>query len=231
MKEFRRPEIVKTRNLRIPNEYTLALDGDLREYAFNEERAPLNKGIWRTEVFKVSPEIPLDLEIGTGVGVYFRHLCQVNANRCLVGLELKYKPLVQTIRGMLRTGSTNGRVCRSHAFNLDLIFDEGEVDSILMHFPDPWTSPRKPKNRMINPRMLEIFQKIQRPGSHFELKTDSLEYFQWAKGIFQQSPYLCEFESLNWRGEELSQPQPLTQFERIFVTQGLPIYYGLWRRP
>jgi len=229
--DFRRPNIIKTRMLRIPNQYTLGLDGEFREYAFNEERAPENKAVWREKVFGCAAEAPIDLEIGTGNGVNFRTRCQAEPNRFLIGLELKFKPLIQTIRGMLRVGSTNGRVCRLHAFNIDTVFAEGELNHIFMHFPDPWTTPRKPKNRMVNERMVKLFFKMQRSGSVFELKTDSEEYFRWAVEHFKNSPYELLHLSENWHQDPASAGQVRTQFENIFARQGLPIWYALWKRP
>lgn len=230
-KEFCRPRIVKTRELRVPNQYTLALDGEYRDFAFNEERAPLNRGVWRSQIFRVNDQTAVDLEIGTGNGVHFRNHCEKNPDRCLVGLELKFKPLIQTIRGMVRLGLHNGRVCRLHAFNLDQVFAVGEINHVFMHFPDPWTSPRKPKNRMINERMVEIFWSLQRPGSFFELKTDSYDYFVWACHHMKAKPYEELVYSEDWHRDPRSQGHVRTQFERIFSDQQMPIYYSLWRRP
>lgn len=229
--EFRRPQIVKTKDLRIPNQYTLALDGELRDFAYNEERAPLNRGQWRERIFKVGVDHPVDLEIGTGNGVHFGHRCASLPERCLVGLELKFKPLIQTVRGMLRKSATNGRLCRAHAFNLDTIFAAGEVNHIFMHFPDPWTTPRKPKNRMVNERMVKVFFEMQRPGSEFELKTDSREYFLWACEHFAKSPYERLMYSEDWHRDPASEGHVKTQFEKIFLSQGLPIHYAKWKRP
>lgn len=229
--EFRRPNIIKTRMLRIQNAYTLALDGEFRDYAFNEERAPKNKGVWRSQVLKVAESSAMDLEIGTGNGVHFRTRCKAEPARFLVGLELKFKPLIQTIRGMLREKSTNGRVCRLHAFNIDTVFAAGELNHIFMHFPDPWTTPRKPKNRMVNDRMVKLYFEMQRPGSEFELKTDSEEYFRWAVTHFEESPYELLQYSEDWHKDPGSAGKVRTQFENIFARQGLSIYYARWKRP
>ncbi len=229
--EFRRPRIVKTRDLRIPNAYTLALDGEYRDYAFNEERAPLHRGVWRTQVFQVTEETAVDLEIGTGRGLHFRSHCEKHPERCLVGLELKFKPLIQTIRGMLRAGGANGRGCRVHAFNMDQVFAEGEINNIYMHFPDPWVSPRKPKNRMVNERMVDVYWSLQRPGSIFELKTDSRDYFDWACLHMKARPYEQLIYCEDWHRDPRSAGHVRTQFETIFSEKQMPIYYCLWRRP
>jgi tRNA (guanine-N7-)-methyltransferase len=226
-----RPQINLTRDLKYPNEYTLALDGEFRDFAFNEERSPLNKGRWRSEIFQVPFETPVDLEIGTGNGLHFFHRASQDTNRCLIGVELKYKPLIQTIRRCVKRGYRNARVCRYHAFNIDLLFDHQELNNIYIHFPDPWVTPRKPKNRFVNAQVLDLLWHQQRPGSTLEFKTDSREYFLWSMEQIRQSKYQIEFETLDLHRSAKAEENFVTQFERIFMKQGIEINYVLLRRP
>ncbi len=230
MENFRRPRIVKTKDLKIPNYYTQAIDGEFGEYAFNEERVLENKSFWRSKIFKVNESAPMDLEIGTGNGVHFQHHCLAYPERSLVGLELKYKPLIQTIRGCLRKGAKNGRIVRFHAFNIDEIFGTDEVNDIYVHFPDPWTTPRKPRNRVMNPRMLELFWQMQRPGSKLDFKTDSREMFLWAMQQIEASKYKIEFHTLNLHKTEMTAENIITGFEKIFISQGIEINFVRLRK-
>src|SRR5690606_39261482 len=127
--------LAKTKDLKNPNEYVLAMTGELAAWAFHEERAPLYKGRWRSEVFKASPDIAMDLEIGTGNGFHFAEHARRYPERALVGMELKYKPLVQAIRRVLRNGGTNTRILRYNAVYLNEIFTEVELDNVFIHFP------------------------------------------------------------------------------------------------
>ena len=228
--EYRRPQIVLTKTLRHPNAYTIALDGEFREFAFNEERGPLNKGKWRTDVFRAPHDKPVDLEVGTGNGVHFQHHSLAKPERCLVGVELKYKPLIQTIRGALKKGASNARIVRYHAFNMDLLFEPGELNDIYIHFPDPWTTPRKPGNRILNPRMLDLFFEMQRPGSKLDFKTDSLEAYRWSMENARASKYKIEFETEDLHGSEMNKENVITQFERIFLRQGMKINFVRLRK-
>src|SRR5690554_2684462 len=122
-----------TSELPVQNAYTLALNGEYSHIAFDEVRAPRNKGVWRSEIFKASQDTPMDVEIGTGNGTYFAHHALENPDRLLVGLELKYKPLIQTIRRAAKAGSKNVAVARFHAFDLAELFEEGEIDNVYIH--------------------------------------------------------------------------------------------------
>lgn len=222
---FHRPRINLTRTLPNPNAYTLALDGEYAAIAFNEERAPLNKGKWRSEVFKVPEPMPLDVEIGTGAGTHFAHYANNNPDRLVVGLELKYKPLIQSIRRAVKGGSKNAAMARFHAFNIDELFVAGEINNVFIHFPDPWTSPKKPRNRVVNKRILDWLYDMQRPGSILDFKTDSREYFLWALEEIKQSRYKVVCQTLNLHSSEYKEQNFMTTFEKIFVSQGIEINY------
>lgn len=222
---FHRPKINLTRTLPVPNAYTLALDGEYSHIAFNEERAPLNKGKWRSEVFKTSEALPMDLEIGTGAGDHFAHYARQNPDRLLVGLELKYKPLIQSIRRATKAGCKNAAIARYHAFSIDELFVGGELNNVFIHFPDPWTSPKKPKNRVVNVRILDLLYSMQRPGSYIDFKTDSRVYFLWALEEIKQSKYKVVHQTLNLHQSDFKDQNFMTGFEKIFVKQGIEINY------
>lgn len=223
----RRPQINITRLLPQQNAYTLALDNEFKSFAFNEERAPLNKGKWRSNVFKCEQEKAMDVEIGTGAGMHFSYRANNNLDRFLVGLELKYKPLIQSIKRAQVSGARNTAVCRYHAFNIDLLFDENEINNVFIHFPDPWVTPRKPKNRVVNKVILDWLFEMQRPGSFLEFKTDSREYFLWALDEIKNTKYKIEFQTLNLykEGGKYFEANFPTTFEKIFVRQGIEINY------
>lgn len=224
-----RPQISLTRKLPKPNAYALAMDNEFKAIAFNEERAPLNKGKWRSDIFKVSENTPMDVEVGTGSGMHFAHHAAKYKERCLVGLELKYKPLIQSIRRAKFQGGVHTAICRYHAFNLDLLFADQEIDNMYIHCPDPWVTPRKPRNRVVNKNILNEIYQMQKPNSFLEFKTDSREYFLWSLDEIKETKYKIEFQTLNLHGESEAnvyrQNNFQTSFEKIFVNQGIEINY------
>ncbi len=220
-----RRQINITNDLPRQNAYTLALNGEYSHVAFDEVRAPGNKGQWRTSVFKTESPLPMDLEVGTGNGTYFAHHAKQNPDRLLVGLELKYKPLVQSIRRALNAGCNNAAIARFHAFNIDELFVEGEIDNVYIHFPDPWTSPKKPKNRFVCKQNLELLFRLQKPGSFINFKTDSLVYFLWAMDEIRQSPYKIIFETQDLHNSEMKSENFETAFEKIFLREGIKINF------
>lgn len=223
LRPFHRPALNKTKDLKKQNIYTELLLNDYSKYALTEDLPPNFKGQWR-EFIGVTHETPLDLEIGLGNGLHFAHRVETYPQRAIIGMELKYKPLIQSIRRALHSPHFKGKALRYHAFNIDLCFAPEEINDVFVYFPDPWTSPRKPENRILNQRTIPILFNLQRPGSTIYFKTDSQESFEWSYEIFKNSPYQIKFITKNLHNSEKASTNYITQFENIFIRKGLPIF-------
>lgn len=206
------------------NPYVELMYSEFKDWSF-DENACQNKGLWRSKVFKVSPETPLDLEIGTGNGTHFAKLSKSHPERMHVGLELKFKTLVQSIRRPLREGSTNVRMARYRAEGVYELFAQGELDNVYIHFPDPWPKRRHNKNRLIQKDFLNNLFTVMKPGSFLEFKTDDKDYFKWAMEFFKKSPFTLSFYSENLHHSFRKDKNFVTHFESLFIKKNQPIYY------
>lgn len=226
----RRPKLNSTKSIPNPHKYISALLGEFKDYAFDEERASLFKGVWRSEVFKTPLGHPIDVEVGTGNGNHFAHHAMKHKGRSLVGFELKYKPLIQSIRRVINAGGKNARIARFHAHNIDQVFAVNEINNVYIHFPDPWDRPKHYKNRIVKQEFLERLYGLQQEGSFVEFKTDSRSYFLWAMKEIKKTKYKIEFETLNLHGTDKASENFITTFEKIFIRQGIEINYVLLRK-
>lgn len=222
--------VSRTATIPVPNEYIRALTGELSQWSYDEERAPRFKGAWREQAFGVSPSAPLDLEIGTGNGLHFAHHAIKHPERCVLGLELRYKPLIQSIRRVLRAGFQNARVARYNAYLLNELFVPGELDNVFIFFPDPWEKLRQQKHRLIQDAFLQQLFQMQKPGAKLIFKTDSQDYFAWSLKRFQRSPYKVLAHTTDLHRSEFASENFVTQFENIFIRQGLTIGYAIMER-
>ena len=213
-----------------PNIYVEKLYQEFKGIAFDEEDAPKLKGQWRENGFsKLSTAarsgLALDLEIGTGNGYHFAHLAKKNPQRLLVGIELKFKPLVQSIRRALKAGCMNVSITRFDANLLTQIFAQNEIDNVYIHHPDPWPRRRDWKHRLIQHQFLDELFELQKPGTYVDFKTDSLEYFDWAEEKFSQSRYHVGRSTRDLHRSEWATENFITHFEKIFLNKNQPIYY------
>jgi len=225
-----RQRISVTRDLPNPTEYVQLLQGEYAPWAFDEMRAPTFRGKWRAE-FQVSEQTPIDLEIGTGNGFFFAHRSAQNPQRCLVGIELKYKPLIQSIKRALRGGAEKVRIVRFDASAPDELFDREEINDVFIHFPDPWEKKKKWKHRLIQTEFLDVMFDLQRPGSRLEFKTDSLDYFEWSVERFKQSRYQTEALTHDLHSSEWASRNFVTHFEKLWTSKGIKINYANLYRP
>jgi tRNA (guanine-N7-)-methyltransferase len=211
------------------NPYVDLMYGEFKSWSF-DENARENKGLWRSQVFKVGLDIPLDLEIGTGNGTHFAQLAQNFPDRLFVGLELKYKTLVQSIRRALQGGSKNARMAKFPAESIKEIFSPNEVNNVYIHFPDPWPKKRHHKNRLIQKQFLIELYSVMKDQSFLEFKTDDLDYFKWALVYFNQSPFELIFYTEDLHNSFRRDKNFVTHFESLFLKRNEPIYCCLLKK-
>lgn len=223
-------KVSRTKSIPKPNAYIDALYGDYGSVCLDEELAPQQKGKWHSSVFTADSTQPLDVEIGTGNGTHFSHRATQHPERLLLGIELKYKPLIQSIRRAMNAGCKNARAARYNAVLVHELFDPGEINDVFIHFPDPWSKSRQHKHRLVQTDFLNRLWEAQRPQSTVELKTDSREYFEWALDKISSSKYNLVAHSFDLHSSIYSATNFRTQFENLFLRDGLPIHYALLKR-
>lgn len=219
-------QISLTKNIKYPNEYIKSFQKE--EWAIDEETAVKQKGKWRN-LFEKKRLKFLHLEIGCGNGKHFANLCLKNSQNCFLAIEIKYKPLIQTIRRIKKNNIKNARVIRFNARYIDSLFEEEELNNIYIHFPDPWLKKRKSKkHQLIQADFCKKLYQIQKTDSFLELKTDSKDYFEQSVKELKKAGYKLEkYETDLYKQKEPSLNN-LSQFELIFVKKNIPIHYCLF---
>ena len=106
-------------------------------------------GKWRTKGFNGTTESPLHIEIGPGIGRFLLKSAAENPDSLFVGVELKYKQAFKIGKKAHEAGLKNMKCLRLHAERIPLVFEQGEVDSITILFPDPWPKKAHWKNRLV----------------------------------------------------------------------------------
>lgn len=208
------------------NPYVKLLLEDFSHCALDEEDAPKNKGRW-ADFYSPKTFSHVDLEIGTGNGLHFAHRAQNHPERLLLGIELKFKPLIQSIRrAQLQSPTKNSVIMRYNAYRIEELFVENELNDVFIHHPDPWPKKKQWKHRLLQAEYLEKLFKIQKTGSILDFKTDSQCYFEWVTPILEASPYKIIKYTLDLHNSEYAKDNFETHFEKIFLRKGQPIYYA-----
>jgi tRNA (guanine-N7-)-methyltransferase len=196
---------------------------DYSPWVFMEEQARLLRGEWKNLVFN-SPR-PLDVEIGTGNGFHFSHYAETHPERSLVGFEIKFKTVVQSIARARRGNCENVKMVKGDASKLSEYFAENEVQKIIVHFPDPWPKPRQQKNRLLNREFFREAYRVLAPGGTLEFKTDHFGYFQSATQQVAGAELMMDFYTEDLHHSFKSHENFVTQFESLFLRKNQPIFF------
>jgi len=135
------------------------------------EQAHGCKGEW-TDVF--GREAPLHVEIGAGNGFFLTGMSTAHPDWSWVGLEIRFKRVIQTARKLQAAGVSNARIARYDVRHLVDLFEPGTVEAFYLNHPDPWPKDRHARHRLLQPEWLDELLSLLVPGGELRLKTDHM---------------------------------------------------------
>ncbi len=174
------------------------------------------------------PNVPVHLDIGTGLGHFIAEMAQRHPDENWVGLEYDGKIIKRAIRRVRRTAPHNTRLLTMHArpFLLESV-PPNTLDHIWLNFPDPWHKKRHAERRHTNPWMLGLLASRLRVGGELHLATDVPAFFEAMQtGLAERTGIIFCTDTL-WRRETLGVQ---TKYERKWLGQGKPLFFGDWRK-
>lgn len=199
--------------------------------AFGETLRDL-PGRWREHLGQFHnldrPPQKLVLEIGCHKGLTLTTMAEALPHLGLIGLDITFKRVVTTAERLSSRGLKNAFSVMANARGLDRLFHEGELDAVVIFFPDPWSKKaRQAKNRLLNPDFAKSLRRVLGPQGLVWLKTDQKAYFDEATQALEAEGFV---QAPHWEGHLI--PQDFTSaFEMRFASQGVPSYGARWIRP
>lgn len=184
------------------------------------QNATSNKGKWN-EVFKNNN--PIYLEIGMGKGKFIIENARRNPDINYIGLELQESVLVRALEKLIEEPLDNLVLLHEDAFELNNIFEDGEIDKIYLTFSDPWPKSRHAKRRLTCNNILNSYRKALKSDGTIEFKTDNRKLFEYSILEFIQNG--LEFKELSLNLHEDKEDIITTEYEDKFVAKGNVIYF------
>ncbi len=126
-----------------------------------------------------SPARPLEIEVGTGKGLFLRNAAGEHPDRDFLGIEIVHKYARFAAAGLAKAGRDNARVVSGDALRVfaELIPDSS-LAGVHVYFPDPWWKKRHRKRRVMNEAFVAHVQRALQPSGTLHFWTDVQEYFQ-----------------------------------------------------
>lgn len=156
---------------------TIDKDLDLSQLLKTPEELPKP---WNSEAI-FGRIAPLELEIGSGKGLFLRRAADRFPAHDFLGIEIgqKYARFsAARLFGREQHGHPNAvMVCGDAAAVLREWIPENFLEAVHVYFPDPWWKRAHRKRRILRTEVLKLIESRLRPGGSLHFWTDVEEYF------------------------------------------------------
>lgn len=165
-------------------------------------------------------------EIGSGNGSFLCEHALRNPEMLHFGAEINGFTMKKALRKAARARLKNIFFIRNDAqILLHYLFPNASLDTIFIHFPDPWEKKRYLKRRLINPESLRDFARTLKTGGEVHFTTDHQHYAEFTQRQFAGSPYFQLIEA----SDNAILPFP-TKYERKWRSEGRRIVQFVFQR-
>ncbi len=173
----------------------------------------------------IPKECDVWVEIGSGNGDYLVEIADRNKDKIIIGVEIKYKRLLKTLRKIKKRDLSNVILfhCSGEIFT-NFILKDNTISAVIINFPDPWFKKRHHKRKIFNLNFLnDLLPKFKSKGKLY-IATDQKSY---AYQIYETASNINELKNLNNSpfGEKWLYKDVFTKYEKDFINEGKEIYY------
>ena len=170
------------------------------------------------------PQVPVELEIGSGKGGFLVRRARECPDRAFLGIEWANKFFRYAADRMARWGLTNVRLMRADARHLVIHqLAESSLCALHIYHPDPWPKQRHHKRRLFNPQFIERAVAVLQPTGRWAIQTDHAEYYEWIRALVDPVEQLVEIP-YNDPEFGIIDEDAGTNFEIKYIREGRPIY-------
>lgn len=205
-------------------------DVDLSQHYYQVEQ--LTATIDLADLFQIEgPLPPLEIEVGSGKGLFLETSTQKNPDRLYIGNELAFGYAKLAAYRMAKAEVRNGKMFQGDGLKLFAEFlPDSVADDIHVYFPDPWWKERHRKRRVMQPGFIKDIQRVLKPGGIFHFWTDVEEYFESTAELMKEHSNLSgpffvpESEATHDRDYR-------THFERRMRRNDHPVFRSYYQKP
>jgi len=173
---------------------------------------------------------PVELEVGSGKGLFLDTASATRADRNFLGIELAAGYARLCAARLARRAATNARIIHGDATRLvRSLLPDACLAAVHVYFPDPWWKARHRKRRVLSATFLEHAGRVLPAGGELHVWTDVEEYFLESLDFARATSLFAEPVSLETRPAEHDLDYH-THFERRTRLAGAPVWRALLAR-
>ena len=163
----------------------------------------------------------LELEIGFGKGDFLLEMAKRHPERNFLGIE---RSSAFALKAMREVGDLdNIRFMTGNVQNLLPLMEDNLFSGLYLNFSDPWPKPRHYKRRLTYRQLLLDYDRILKPGSLVQIKTDSKTLFAFTlEELFALKKHAFDV-TLDLHGDARWKENIPTIYEEKFSAQGKSI--------
>ena len=166
---------------------------------------------------------PYMLEIGCGKGGFAAEYARRNPDINLIAVEKDSNVIVSACEKVKQEGITNIRFMKCSAEYLPKYIKPDSIERIFLNFSCPFPKNKYASHRLTHPRFLKIYRELMKQGAELHQKTDNPRFFEFSVEALTGSGFALKNLSLDLHNSGFDDNIE-TEYERKFVSQGLPIY-------
>jgi tRNA (guanine-N7-)-methyltransferase len=169
-------------------------------------------------------ENPIEIEIGSGKGLFLVNAAMANPGRNFLGVELSRKYARLAAARLARCQLSNAKVWRGDAgVVMARLVPRESIRALHVYFPDPWWKTRHKKRRVFTAELVASAERALQPGGALRIASDVQEYFGVIRGLIGSNHRFRE-QRVALPKEPEHDLDYLTSFERKYRLQGRPIH-------
>lgn len=128
--------------------------------------------------------LPLEVEVGSGKGLFLRSAAAAQPEAALLGIEIVVKYARFAAAQLAKRGLTNAKLIAGDAQRVFAEWLPAEsLAAVHVYFPDPWWKKRHRKRRVMNETFLRHVEQALRPGGALHFWTDVEEYYHTSLAV------------------------------------------------
>lgn len=167
----------------------------------------------------------VELEIGCGKGGFIIQKALSEPNKKFIAVESVGNVLVTACESALAKGVNNVVFLLADAAFLPKLLGAGTVDKIYLNFSCPYPKKRQANRRLTADGFLKVYDYLLSSEGYISIKTDNPGFFTYSLEQLSRYGFVLKNISLSLHDDELGKDNIMSEYEKKFSEQGLPIYY------